>query len=225
MSRLFRRRAPRVEVMTEDETRIHLEAGRLRMRRARGGCSRTSRRRSTEARAPGSPRTALAGTRQSAPGVVSRASHAYPSAVTLPTLRSQVLALLALSVVTGCALFKPVPGQQLDLPGTTWTVASIDGTRLSGNASISFDTGNQTTIVLACRAVPLGYVWDTDGSALSFSEPPKDVVPGCSPAGTLQDALVLDAVSRVDSWRVETDDLIVLMGQHDLRLARAPRRS
>ncbi len=132
---------------------------------------------------------------------------------------------LALVLGTGVLfvawLVGDVPAYRLDLPGTTWAVAMIDGEPLTTPVPlIEFSSdGNHATVSLACGNVPLDWGWDSDGAALdlSFEERPDS----CA-STTTQDEAVLGAILGIEEWSYQSDTRITLIGTNELRLARAP---
>jgi hypothetical protein len=118
-------------------------------------------------------------------------------------------------------LIGDVPAYRLDLPGTTWAVAMIDGKPLTAPVPlIEFSSdGNHATASLACGNVPLDWGWDSDGAALDlyFEQRPYS----CA-STTTQDNAVLDAIVGIEEWSYQSDARITLIGTKELRLARAP---
>jgi META domain len=115
------------------------------------------------------------------------------------------------------------PAYQLDLVGTQWSIQSIDGTSIdTPTAVLRFGSDRQAAddavLSLACGDVPLAWVWDTDGSALSLlpGEAPETCRQGVAPG----DSAVLDAIGGVESWSVQGHDQITLKGERELRLVR-----
>lgn len=106
------------------------------------------------------------------------------------------------------------PAHQLDLPGTTWFVVSIDHTPAAGEPlpAITFDVdGSDAVLRLACGDVPLDWAWDTDGAALDLSARDVTMPVACASASE-QDAEVLAAIGEIVQWRVLDDNLIALSG-------------
>jgi hypothetical protein len=64
----------------------------------------------------------------------------------------------------------------------------------------------------------LGWVWDTDGSALNL--PHANVPETCRDGAAPSDAAVLAAIEGVESWSVQGPDAITLEGARELGLAR-----
>jgi hypothetical protein len=124
------------------------------------------------------------------------------------------LALAAMSsLVLGCAA-----AFQVDLPGTTWSIVSIDQAAPAGAPSLTFDdNGNQATLSLDCGDIPLDWAWDTDGSAMAFG---TDVIPDACQSPSAADAAVRDAVLGTDEWSVQGDTHVTLHGSHDVGLER-----
>jgi hypothetical protein len=125
-------------------------------------------------------------------------------------MRRMVIGLLAagMLVVAGCE-----PAHLLHLPGTTWSVTSIDRQPAvdSPLPTITFDEGNNAVLRLACGDVSLRWVWDTDGAALDLSARDADMPDACASASE-QDAAVLAAVGEIVEWRILDDDLIAFSG-------------
>ena len=132
-----------------------------------------------------------------------------------------VALLLGVGVLFIAWLIGDVPAYRLDLPGTTWAVAMIDGEPLTTPVPlIEFSSdGNNATASLACGEVPLDWAWDSDGAGLGFG---FERLPDSCVSTTTQDNALLDAILGIEEWSYQTDDRITLIGTHELRLARAP---
>ena len=113
-----------------------------------------------------------------------------------------------------------VPAYRLDLPGTTWAVATIDGRALTAPVPlIEFSSdGNSAMVSMACGQVPLDWAWDSDGAALGFGD--QRLPDSCASMATRDHAL--HAIRGIEEWSYQTDDRITLIGTNELRLARAP---
>ena len=105
-----------------------------------------------------------------------------------------VLALGAI-VLFFAWLVGDVPAYRLDLPGTTWAVATIDGRPLAAPLPlIEFSSdGNNAMVSLSCGEVPLDWAWDSDGAALGFG---YERLPNSCVSRTTQDDALLDAIRR-----------------------------
>ena len=123
-------------------------------------------------------------------------------------------------VLFGSWLFG-APAYHLDLPGTTWAVATIDGESLTAPLPlIAFSVnGNDANASLACGDVPLDWAWDSDGAALGFGfdERPDECL-----STTAQDDALIDAILGVEEWSYQSDSEITLTGTNELRLGRVP---
>ena len=100
---------------------------------------------------------------------------------------------------------------QLDLPGTTWQVTSLDDESLDApTPSIAFsEDGNSARLALACGEVDLVWAWDTDGSAMGFSDEDRD--PDCADPSA-SDAEVLEAFTGAEEWSVQGERDITIRG-------------
>ena len=130
-----------------------------------------------------------------------------------------VLGLVPVAVFLGSALSEPA--HQLDLPGTDWTISQLGNDPApAGPYALSFNQdANHATLVLACGAVPLWWVWDTDGSALNLAV--ADPAPSRCQTPTGSDRAVLDAVVNTDGWGVDSQTRIHLDSTPPLTLERA----
>ena len=129
-----------------------------------------------------------------------------------------MLGVLVLFVVW---LIGDVPAYRLDLPGTTWAVAAIDGEPLATPVPlIEFSSdGNHATASLVCGNVPLEWGWDSDGAALDLYFEKR---PDSCESTTTQDDALLNAILGIESWSYQSDNRITLIGANEIRLARAP---
>ena len=139
------------------------------------------------------------------------------------SLASAVLASFVL--LSACSLFDPVPARQLDLTGTTWSVVAIDDRPVPQEpaTTIGFPDGNPDLVMVttSCRAVALEYALDTDGAALGFAAPSTSPE-GCSRVEARLDSDLIFALAGVESWKVNTDDQIEMLGLHRIELKRLP---
>jgi hypothetical protein len=128
------------------------------------------------------------------------------------------------ATASACSLFDPVPGRQLDLQGTSWTIVDIDGMSVDSNARpvISFPSGavqERVAVDTGCRVTTVEFALDTDGSALGFG-PPTESPPPCEPTRQDQDTKVIEALRGIESWVVLSNDEIEFAGSHGIRLRR-----
>ena len=145
-------------------------------------------------------------------------------------LRPSVAVGVSVALVLGAVvlffawLVGDVPAYRLDLPGTTWAVATIDGRPLPAPVPlIEFSSdGNSAMASMACGQVPLDWAWDSDGAALGFG---YERLPDSCVSRTTQDDALLDAILGIEEWSYQSDDRITLIGTNELRLARAPKRT
>jgi META domain len=126
-----------------------------------------------------------------------------------------IIAAMTLAFSASCA----VPAYQLDLPGTRWSIVSRDGVQTEApHPALRFgEQSNDATLSMACGQVPLDWIWDTDGSALSLT--PRAIPASCA---SEQDAAVLRAIRSVEEWKVQSDGRITLRGREQLVLERGP---
>lgn len=101
---------------------------------------------------------------------------------------------------------------QTSLPGSDWSVVAVGGQRVS-DVSIGFTDADHAKVSLPCGEVELGWVWDSDGSAMSFFVPDVATCSG-------DQSTVLEALAGVDAWRVDDQDVITLLGPRPLQLER-----
>jgi hypothetical protein len=113
-----------------------------------------------------------------------------------------------------------VPAYRLDLFGTAWSVAAIDGVPLIEPLPvIAFSSdANHASVSLACGKVPLNWVWDSDGAGLSLWYEQR---PDACMSTTAQDNAILRAILDLEEWSYQSDSMITLIGTNELRLARA----
>lgn len=137
---------------------------------------------------------------------------------------SRILAILAVAVVflvTGCSR---LPVQEVDLTGTTWTLASIDGRSVYASAapSVTFHNLDRATVRLgASFSAEAGLIVDTDGYGLGFLEPiiySSDPCPDVTEEGRSN----VETVLHTESWTVLDQRTIELLGDHRLVFDKAP---
>jgi hypothetical protein len=120
-----------------------------------------------------------------------------------------VLAICLAPVAVVAFFIWDTPAYRLELNGTHWNVASIDGVAVDAPApALSFgDPGSYTT---PCGEVPLAYDMDTDGAAISIWEPS----PNHCEEMTRAEHAILSAVTSADEWAYRADGHITLFGSH-----------
>lgn len=114
---------------------------------------------------------------------------------------SRRLALLAAALALPCAA-----GAQ-DLPEHPWTIAAIDGTRLTGEypADITFSDGRAFG-TSGCNRFTGGFT--LDGAALRFG-PVAGTRMACAPPAMAQEQHLHAAFDRVRGWRTDGTALLL----------------
>lgn len=132
-----------------------------------------------------------------------------------------LLMSLAIAVgMGGCYLLEPVPGRQLNVIGTSWSVVEIDHAQVAAGAPLVFRWGDdQVTVETGCRTLRLEYALDTDGAGLGFAASTVGR-PSCAPNLAEQDVALLSALAGIETWTVHSSDDIEFLGTHQLRLKR-----
>lgn len=127
-------------------------------------------------------------------------------------------------VLASCVYLEPLPGSQVTLEGTSWSLASIDGQEDHTGSSlrVSFLSLDDAVIETSCQSIRSGLIIDTDGSGLGFMEPIIRTPRPCAAAQAGAGAEVIDAILRTGEWTVVSPDVIELIGDQRLRLRREP---
>jgi hypothetical protein len=123
--------------------------------------------------------------------------------------------------LASCVYLDPLPGSQVTLQGTSWSLQSIDGeehTRTS--LRVSFLSLDDALIETPCQTIKSGLIVDTDGSGLGFLEPVIRTPRPCVPDQSGADAEVIEAILTTGEWNVVSRDVIELVGDQRLRMRR-----
>jgi hypothetical protein len=126
-----------------------------------------------------------------------------------------ILAAAVLIVLVGCSR---LPVQEIDLTGTTWRLATIDGRPVETSAapSIAFDSLDRATLRLGtCFWAQAGVIVDTDGHGLGFLEP-IIYSPDPCPEVTEEGRSNVETVLHTGSWSVLDERTIELVGDYRL---------
>lgn len=130
-------------------------------------------------------------------------------------------ASLSLQALIGLALISSgcQPAHVLDLEDTSGRVTSRGNIEEPApQATITF-LRSDVEITLACGTIVSNLVMDTDGSAIGLIGN-RDVEAACDGEASGRDFDVLLALLQVESWRIETENRIVLEGGPNLVLDR-----
>jgi hypothetical protein len=147
-------------------------------------------------------------------GRASRHSGSREGSDAAPLVNTRFAAVLALVVAfsVGCE-----PAHQLELTGTTWTIAAVGDQLLTESRTIAFLPENRAALVLTCGQIASSWYHDTDGDALQIGFERR--APCADPVG--EDAAVLRALDAVDRWSFQDDSDITLSGtEQNVRLRR-----
>jgi hypothetical protein len=128
-----------------------------------------------------------------------------------------VVACLALA---GCGL---VPAAyRVKLSDTSWAVTALDGKSLAGTTTMQFNENGaegEVTIRTTCGSAQMGIDQDTDGDAITFVEPVRRPS-GCSATELATDAEFFNALQAVETWQVDDDNHIRLIGPKPIAATR-----
>jgi hypothetical protein len=131
-----------------------------------------------------------------------------------------IIGLAALVVLCPVALLAyfvwDTPAYRLELEGTEWTVASVDGVRVADPRPVLSFSNAAGFYRTPCGDLTLAYDMDTDGSALSVWQPEGGVCESMTEA----ERAVMDAVLGAEEWSYQDDNHITLVGPHRVGLAR-----
>ncbi len=110
--------------------------------------------------------------------------------------------------------FGDVAPYQFDLPGSTWTVESVDGEELTqSRPRLELDDGGESaTLKFECGDVPLDWHWDSDGNAIFFTHTGVSD-PEC-PGGEVEREVFIRLIST-EEWRASGDRSIDIIGPGD----------
>jgi hypothetical protein len=131
--------------------------------------------------------------------------------------------LVSMAIVSACSVVEAPPAHQLVLPGTAWSVLAVGDYEVPAQSPVvlAFETVDLASLDTGCQSLGVGYVWDSDGAALSFVVP-SDPMEGCDSAAAQQDEVVRDGLDSIASWRVVDSDTVELYGASVIRLLRLP---
>lgn len=143
--------------------------------------------------------------------VYSRSRHRFRWAYWVSAMALAALVIVPAFRFTVAALERP-PSDVVRLVGSEWTIIAVDGAPPARTSTIRFAHG-AAELQVDCR-VSLTYEVDSDGASIDFAVTAEE-----SPC-LEQSRAVVDPMLGVSSWRVESQDRIVLAGTHDLTLQR-----
>jgi hypothetical protein len=129
---------------------------------------------------------------------------------------------LAVVLVSSCSVFDPVPGHQVTLTGSRWSVVVVDDEPFdtAHRPVVRFsDSAEKVTITTECRSAMLDYAMDTDGAALSFA-PPSVEPSGCDQQARLRDSELFAALAANEAWSVGNENEITFHGPPIVQLQR-----
>jgi hypothetical protein len=133
------------------------------------------------------------------------------------------IAFLVGSLLAGCEV---PPGGQIDLVGTSWTVASIGGIApapetITISIGLPTDPAHSATALIQtpCRTVSLLMGWNPDGDDIWLQQPDPQSL-SCPADQAKEDAEFFAAWALVERWSVESSDAITFHGQQDISLRR-----
>lgn len=118
--------------------------------------------------------------------------------------------LLVTLALAACALLDPPAAVRLDLTGTSWSVAEIDGQPLANQeeATLTFPDLNRVMLSTDCGDLTADLYVDTDGSGLIISSEFLGSTNPCSPDAEQRGHQILQAMGDVGFWRVISDQEI-----------------
>lgn len=133
--------------------------------------------------------------------------------------RAGTFVVLAGLALVGCGVV-PSP-YRVNLYQTAWTVTALDGEPLAGTTTMSFNEDAVVTVRSTCGSTQLGVDLDSDGDSIEFwNLAPR---PSACPATELAaDAAFFDALEAVETWQVDDDDHIRLIGPKEIASTRMP---
>lgn len=118
--------------------------------------------------------------------------------------------------LAACGLFEPAAAHQLDLTGTAWRVVRIDDDLLAEpheGASLTFPDLDDAVLTTMCGKSTAGLALDTDGSAIVFTPFASH---DCPPEVQEFESRLIDALSGLEEWRVDSKSDIRFLGRHDV---------
>ena len=128
--------------------------------------------------------------------------------------------ILCLAAITIASMACDPPAHQLDLVPTSWLISKVGSTEIppEDRARVTFRI-DEADVDLKGGSITGVLAFDTDGAALDLL---GDVAVGeaCGGQTTPIERSQLEALRTVRSWRVETNDRIVLQGGPEVTLER-----
>jgi hypothetical protein len=114
------------------------------------------------------------------------------------------------------AVIANVPAYRMTLQDSSWNVTAVNGVPpASQDAVLHLSANNASTLRLDCGEVWLAWVQDTDSEGVEFAE--NRVPPAC------RDHEVVDALLGIETWSIQDDNHITLMGDGaEVSLNRSP---
>ena len=164
-------------------------------------------------------------------GMVTVPRHQSRASRTKPAITIGVVVVLLLIVAYVGLSWQRwlMPAGVVSLTGTTWQVASVDGTPVSdAKATVSFTgktdgTGavseTRAALTSACGSRLFGYDWDSSDSSIEFwpiSAAPRP----CLGEAAAHEQMVATALPLVDHWAVDSTHTIQLNGSSTIVLRR-----
>ena len=126
------------------------------------------------------------------------------------------LAVVAIAA-TACA-----PAHRLNFIDTSWLISKVGSAEipLEDRARVTFRI-DEVDVDLGCGSITSFLVFDTDGAAL-YLLGDAAVAEACGGQTSPVERTQLEGLRDVSSWRIETNDRIVLEGGPEVTLERVP---
>jgi hypothetical protein len=154
-------------------------------------------------------------------GLLTRAFRTFAARRERRALASRILGLAVLALVL-MACDADYPAYQLDLVQTSWLISKVDGADIppGDRAKVTFGI-DEVQVDLGCGSITGTLIIETDSDGLGML---GDVDPAgvCGGQATALERTQLEALDDVRSWRVETNDRIVMKGGAEVTLERVP---
>jgi META domain len=139
------------------------------------------------------------------------------------TVRAAIVLWSAIAIVGLAVLLlggTKTPAHDVELSGSSWVVAEIDGKAVNGSTSVAFQSPDErVTLDTGCRTLVLSYFLDTDSPGIGFRV--NDSAAACASDRASVDELIVQAFTTTTEWSVQSQQQVTMTGQHTMILRRS----